>query len=383
MDIIKSQMKERMTTKRLTNLQKRNRLERNRQKALAQKIRKYPALCISRKFIEYAYLQRWDKEVIDAAAWVMHRYFMRCRKPNVRGWVQIPYQEFESMFGKNYTKMLYHLLSIGFLEENVKWKYAVGHHYYHYRLCKELRFDKISAKYYLQTRAYQVRFIEIKKRDIRDKKRHDCMPEQERHALVTDKMDDAFITITNSKSKHVKQDYVTPEQYGTIRTLATNANLLKIQIDDETLMDIAEKRHAQRKNPKCTLDAYVQWIQNKVNKAYIPNLRIDRYGRYYTPLTNIPREIWDYTSYRGQQLSSVDVKTSHAIVLLVLLKDIGMNYFRTDGTHEERLKQCEFSSSTVSNSVNLLFFNGLRYHFCLFLQCSMASCVRMSHREQR
>ena len=40
-------------------------------------------------------------------------------------------------------------------------------------------------------------------------------------------------------------------------------------------------------------------------------------------------------------------------------------------------------TSTVSNSVNLLFFNGLRYHFCLFLQCSMASCVRMSHREQR
>ena len=51
----------------------------------------------------------------------------------------------------------------------------------------------------------------------------------------------------------------------------------------------------------------------------------------------------------------VDIKSSHVYCLLALLKDISINYFSGNGSHEERLERCQFSRQ-------IAMFSGLDNH---------------------
>jgi len=81
--------------KRLTNLQIRRQREKNRRDARVRKIKKYQPLCISRGFIAYAYQMQWDAETTDAAAWIIHCWFIKRKKFNDDGWVPISYKVFK------------------------------------------------------------------------------------------------------------------------------------------------------------------------------------------------------------------------------------------------------------------------------------------------
>jgi hypothetical protein len=61
-----------MTANYRTNLQQHKQRERSRRDARMRLIKKYRPLCVSTRFFEYAYLQRWDDETADAAALLMH-----------------------------------------------------------------------------------------------------------------------------------------------------------------------------------------------------------------------------------------------------------------------------------------------------------------------
>ena len=160
-----------MGEKRLTNLQRRRRIERSRRDARVRLIKKYRPLCVSRGFIEYAYDKKWNDETADAAALLLHRWFMLRKKFDNR-LIPIPYQTFKGLFGAGSVK---------------------------------------------------------------------------------------------------------------------------------------------------------------------PN------GRFYVPMSNLVQELWNFVFFKQQQLSAVDVKSSHVYCLLALLKDIEIHYFAGSGSHDERLSQCQFS----------------------------------------
>ena len=149
-----------MSTKRLTRLQERRLLDRSQRDTRVRKIRKYRPLCVSLRFIEYARQRGWDNETADAAALVMHKWFMLRRRFDDDGWVPIPFQVFEGMFGTDYVNVRDHLISIGFLEYDEKRKYKKGSHCSRYRICSELRDDKITASYYLTSKELQECYIE-------------------------------------------------------------------------------------------------------------------------------------------------------------------------------------------------------------------------------
>jgi len=151
-----------MPPKQLTKLQRQQQRERSRRDTRVRLIKKYRPLCVSRSFIEYAYKQQWDDETTDAAALVLHRWFVMRKKFNDDGWVPMPYQVFAGMFGADYMRIRDHLVGIGFLEYDKIRKYKKGSHCSHYRICSELRDDRISASYRLTSKKMQERFIENK-----------------------------------------------------------------------------------------------------------------------------------------------------------------------------------------------------------------------------
>jgi len=195
----------------------------------------------------------------------------------------------------------------------------------------------------------------IQKLFIENKKRWVRMPEVKRLEYATAKIEAACsIPIDPSdedcgKSYYelVTEGHLTETELMTIKRLAMNAHSLKIKIDDAELSSIAKKRYDKNKKGKKKIkydfDAYEQLVRDMVDRTLEPRFRVDPYGRLHVPMTNIPRQLWNYTFYKKKQLSGVDIKTSHPYCLLALLKDISINYFSGMGTHEERLANCQFS----------------------------------------
>ena len=66
--------------------QKKKQLERSRRDA---KVKKLYLLCVSKGFREYVRQQGWEDDIADAAAWLMHHYFMHINRINERGWLPI------------------------------------------------------------------------------------------------------------------------------------------------------------------------------------------------------------------------------------------------------------------------------------------------------
>jgi hypothetical protein len=341
-----------MTAKRLTNLEKKRKLERSRRDTRVRKIKKYGYLCVSKRFFEYAIQRQGDNETADAAALVMHYCFLRRRKINDSGWVPIPYQAFRGMFGKGYKRIVDHLIAIGFLEYDEVRRARKGSpkkkgRCSYYRICQELRNDEITASYAPQSEVMQKLFIKQKEYWLRISK-------QKRLERMTAKIDVAFATPDSPAFKDgsqsyyylVEQGYLTEEQFATLMRLAKNAHLLEIQVDDADFQAIAKKQYANQKaagKVKCDFDAYMQRMYGMVERASRKKIKVDEYGRLHVPMTNLMRGLWDFVSYKNQQLVALDVKSSHVVTILALIKDIAIHYFGSDGTHEERLASCQFS----------------------------------------
>ena len=334
--------------KRVTNLQRRQQRENNRRKALARKMRKYP-LCVSKEFIAYAYRKQWNAETVDAAALIMHRQFMMRRKLDWQRWIPIPCQVFKGLYGKKHYKRIKDtLIKDGFLEYN-HWRNYCPNKCSDYGICRELRKNYVvSASYYLQTETLQEQHI--KNIEYVKKMRSKAQRRERARKVLEDKF---FIpTDSNDNDKWesyyslVRKGYLTEVEFATIKRLAMNAHELEIKVREAELLAIIEKGYAKNRSKKeteCTFDAYEHLIRNMYNRLITPRVSVKSNGRFYVPVTNMPSAFWDYTHWKRNQLSSVDVKSSHVYCLLALLKDIAINYFDGIGTHEERLARCQFS----------------------------------------
>ena len=258
-----------MLQKRLTNLQKRRRRENNRRAARRKKIQKYQPLCVSDGFIGYAYHKGWDDVTVDAAALVMHRWFMLRRKFDDDGWVPIPFQVFKEMFGVKYKKFLDDLIESGFLERRGYW---AGQHCSRYRICETLRNDKFTDFYYLKSKVLQERFIAHKERWRK-------MSKEKRKELIG--------TVVHAVDSAVKK-YLTEEQAVTVSRLAENAHALSLNIDEETITEIARKRYDKEMN--CDFNVFEQYYQEMAERTLEPSMTVDRWGRFYVPMTSMTRE---------------------------------------------------------------------------------------------
>ena len=334
-----------MSTKRLTNLQKRKQRERSRRNTRVRLIKKYRPLCVARGFIEYAYQQGWDDETADAAGIMQHHFFMKRKRVSKGGWLGIPYETWETKFGSGYQRIRDNLIQSGFLEEDEIRGYRAGSHCTYYRICQELRNDQITPSYRLQSDRLQELYIENKKywKRMSEVKRQELAIAKIKKACTV--LDDDATVKGSKKSFHelVRKGYLTMEQLKTIERLASNAQLLKVKITDAEFSEIAKKRYARKKRSEKSIydvDAYEQRGREMLEQRHFA---IDKYGRFYTSMTGMFRELWDYTYFKMQQLVAVDVKTSHAVCILVLLKDIEINYFGSTGSHEERLAKCQFA----------------------------------------
>ena len=331
-------------TKRLTNLQKRQRLERSRHDTRVRKLKKYP-LCVSKRFIAYAHRKKWDNETTDAAALLLHRVFMMRRKSDWKRWLPIPYQVFKALFGENYKKIKDRLIKDGFLEYNCWRKYSVGRYCSYYGICKELRHDAITASYRLQTKVLQERYIETKeyRKGTAKAQRRKCA-----NAIL-----DARFSKSNTDRKKNKSFYdlvikghITEEQFVTIKRLVENAWSLDIKIGESEFSELIQKGYAKNRSKKDNdfdFGAYEQWWKNMYNLLPEPRVSVRPNGRFYVPVSHMPKVLWNYASIKSKQLSAVDIKSSHPHCLLALLKDLEINYFNGSGTHDECLSRCQFS----------------------------------------
>ena len=336
-----------MKTKPLTALQKRKRLERSRRDSRVRNVKKYRRLCVSRGFLDYAQRKEWDNETTDAAALIMHYLFMLHKKVSSSGWLPMPFQVFEGLFGRDYKRIRDNLIDSGFLEYDEIRKYRAKSHCSYYRICGELRNDSISASYRLKSKTLQERFIENKKRWKR-------MSEAKRREHLEANIEAIFPSIKfNAPNKENKihtetteHEYLTKEEGETISRLIMNSHLLKVKVNAVHLSAIIEKRFVERTRNNtinCDFDAYEQLIQDIIERTIEPTFSKDEYGRLYTPISGIPKELWDFVYFRNHQLSAIDIKSSHVVCLLALIKDIAINYFGNQGLHEERLSKCQFS----------------------------------------
>jgi len=330
--------------KRLTNLQKRRQREQNRRKVLARKMRKYP-LCVSKEFIAYAHRKGWCNEIVDAAALIMHRQFMMRRKLGRQRWIPIPSKTFKGLFGKKHYKRIKDtLIKDGFLEYN-HWRNYCPKKCSEYGVCREIRKKHvISASYFLQTKALQelhIKNIEYVKKSKAQRRVIEMI--ESKFAVPTDSNDNDK---RESYYSLVRKGYLTDVELATIKRLVANAHSLEVRMSKTELSGIIEKgyeKNRSKNETECTFDAYEHLIRNMYRRLQVPQVSVKSNGRFYVPVTNMPSAFWDYTYWKRNQLSSVDVKSSHVYCLLALLKDIAIHYFEGIGTHEERLARCQFS----------------------------------------
>ena len=348
----------------ITKIRISEQLCRSRRDLIVRKIKKFGPLCVSKGFLEYAQRQQWDSRMMDAAALIMHYYYMHLEKISKRGWMPIPYQVFMGLFGRDYKNVKDILMSSGFLIYNNKKKYSTGNHYYsnfcmEFMICDELRYNRVSASYRLQTKELQELYL--KRKEYWKNK-----TVRERKELADKEMEIAFIKSKNDKSYYwlLEKGYLTIEQYETIQKLANNALSLKLCITEEEVLKIASERyrykdHTEKEN--YDFEAYLQRQQGKANSVLEVKISIDHNGRFYTPMTNVPREYWDYINYNGKQLAGVDVGNSHVNCLLMLIKDLQINYFSPLEVHDDRLDNCQFRKqiSRIPALVEYLHYNSI------------------------
>lgn len=359
-----------MNTKKLTNLQKRKRLERSRHDERTKKLKRYNPLCVNRGFFEYALNKGWDDETVDAAALFMHRCFIRQRDSDNAGWIPMPYQVFENMFGKKYKDIRDRLIESGFLERDEERGHKIGGHCAFYRLCDELRNNWVSTSYYLKSEGMQERYIENKKRwtQMSAAKRQAHIAGMVEHAFSTEHvLSTSRLNRRNCSSYYylVQKGDLSKEQFETIKRLAANSHLLQLKINAHDVTDIANNRYQKKaKTLSCDFEAYEQIFQEMVDRTFEPRISVKANGRFYSPYTGIPREMWEHVRYKGNTLASIDVKSSHVICLLAFIKDIDLYYFGSEGTHDERLAGCRFGKQ-------ITIVKGLTEHLrrsCLLFQ---------------
>jgi len=265
--------------------QKRKQLERSRRDAKIKKLKKHP-LCVSKGFLEHVRQQGWEDDMADAAARVMHYYFMHIKKINERGWLPIPHQVFRGMFGKKYKKTVNRLIESGFLQYNRNKNYFKGSYCREYMICDELREDCVSASYQLKTKKLQKTYLAQKEYWKRKRVK-------EKQEIVAKTVESAFSD--NLKTSHyrlVLEGHITEEQYQTILKLATNALSLKLSINKKEVHKIALARYSRKNDNEKTnyeFDAYLQRLLGQADGTE-PRISVDRNARYYTPWTNLPRE---------------------------------------------------------------------------------------------
>jgi len=334
--------------KSLTNSKTRKRKERYKRDSRVRLIKKYRGLCISQRFIEYAYQKRWNDEMVDAAALIKHRFFIQYKKVSKGGWLKIPAKAMEGEFGSEYRRIRENLIESGFLEKDEIRGYRRGCHCTFYRLCPELRDDEINAVYYPKSKTLQEQYI-------KNKRYWKSMSEKKRLELGMANID-AACSAPDQESAHRNEEsyydlvvngHLLEKELETIKKLAKNAISLKVKIDDAVFLDLLQKKYEKKKpmgKIKANFENYAQREQESVERLMIPKLEnIDARGRFYTPMTSMRSELWDFTTFKGKQLVGVDVRSSHPHCFLVLLKDIHINYFGGQGSHEERLSSCQLS----------------------------------------
>ena len=307
-------------------------------------MRKYP-LCVSKEFIAYAHRKGWCNEIVDAAALIMHRQFMMRRKLGRQRWIPIPSKTFKGLFGKKHYKRIKDtLIKDGFLEYN-HWRNYCPKKCSEYGVCREIRKKHvISASYFLQTKALQelhIKNIEYVKKSKAQRRVIEMI--ESKFAVPTDSNDNDK---RESYYSLVRKGYLTDVELATIKRLVANAHSLEVRMSKTELSGIIEKgyeKNRSKNETECTFDAYEHLIRNMYRRLQVPQVSVKSNGRFYVPVTNMPSAFWDYTYWKRNQLSSVDVKSSHVYCLLALLKDIAIHYFEGIGTHEERLARCQFS----------------------------------------
>jgi len=335
---------------------------------LVRKIKKTRPLCVTTNFLDFAAQCGWNQKTTDAAALVMHKYFLETRKKKKKGhyyltdWVRIHSNYFIDILGSDYRQILAKLEESGFLERKRILKYIPGKQSSRFRLGSELLWEDYTASYRLQTERLQQRFLSTRARLYK-------ITSEKRKALVAKLLEENFPakeypiddTIQIRKSgkkityhiprffKYIEGGTFTIEQLEVYKKIVTNVYKLKLDISEQELSVIAHKRHREQ-NRRCDVSALQDVYRSYLEGVLIPRMSIDPRGRMYTPFTSLPREFWDYVTYRGKALAAIDVKTSQVYCLLGFIKDIYYNYFSGSlfQTHAERLAQCCFGRQIAS-----------------------------------
>jgi len=362
---------------RLTRLQEQRKREKGQRDERVRFLRKYP-LCVSADFMEYAELHGWNDRMVDAAALIMHRYFMGRYHHRLQddGWLPIPYQTFQAMFGDKYIIIRNQLEKDGFLEFDKQRGYRAGSHCSRFRPRQELRDSTVSASYRIQSNEMQEIFIRFKKRFLITKNNRRKSAAKIVKIAFSSKSD-----LTNSDEKwgkdnfirsyyhHVQNGYLTEIEFSAIKQLTENAFQLELRATEDEIRAIATKQYEnptrKGKKRRNDLSALQQIYIEMAERTTLPSVTVKNNGRYYTPFTNLPTSLWNHVIHDNQPLASIDVKTSHVFCVLAFIKDIGENYyFGNDGTHEERLSKCRFSRqiSIIPGLVDHLHRSAVLHH---------------------
>lgn len=357
-------------SKPLTVREKAKRQRKYRKDQLVRKLKKAPLRCVTVNFLDFAARCGWDKETTDAAALVMHKYFLETRKKKKRGyyyltaWARIHSKYFSDVLGSGYKKFLATMEKAGFLERKNILKYVPGKLSSGFRLGREFLLESYTASYHLQTERLQRRIL-----DASDKLHQLTADKKRRKALAQKMLDEAFPTteypiddtvriLQSGRTttyhipkflKYIADGTFTLEQLQVYKRIVRNVYQLKLNISEPELLAITTKRHQVRK-PRCDVSALQEVYRSYLEDVLVPRVSIDPQGRMYTPYTSLPREFWDHVTYKGNALAAIDVKTSQVYCLLALVKDIDRNYFGGSPfqTHAERLTRCRFGRQIAS-----------------------------------
>ena len=331
---------------------------------LVRKIRKTHPLCITENFREFAIQCGWDDAMTDAAALVMHKYFLETRKKKKKNqrylsqWIGIHSGYFTDILGSSYKPILDQLEAAGFLERKTKRKYIPGKLSSRFRLGGTFLWQRYKASYRLQTERLQQRFLSIKARLHSTHHQRKIGVKADENLRAAEPIDDTVqissfgkkITYTIPRFRqYVESGLFTEEQLQVYKQIIQNVYKLRLDISEPELLEIIRTRSKTR-NMRCDISALQEVYRSYLEDVLVPRVSIDPRGRMYTPYTNLPREFWDYVSYRNQPLAAIDVKTSQVYCLLGLIRDIDQNYFAGSPfqTHVERLARCRFSRQIES-----------------------------------
>lgn len=263
--------------------------------------------------------EEFTDDLVDCAMILFHEYFLKyfaerkqwrhCR------WVEFPSAELKVLFGQEgYLKnVIKPLIEFGCLKENPK--YSAGKFCKSYRIPEEI-FGTVDQGYELKTERMCRRYANyLEEKYEKDRKK----------TKPTTQPDTVFLK----------------GQKETIKKLCKMAAKLDLEpMTQDELLELAKKRlSSKHKCGSWALAAYYRRLQLDTLQFYA---KVDRQKRYYTPFTNLPREMRTRITYRGRNLVSLDVKTSQVFCILALIKDIAYNYLDADGTHPERLAKCNF-----------------------------------------